>query len=427
MNYQDTLDYLFSQLPMFTRIGAAAFKKDLTNTLALCELLNKPHTQFKTIHVAGTNGKGSTSHMLAAILQQAGYKTGLYTSPHLKDFRERIRINGQMIPEQEVIDFVAKYREHFDAIKPSFFEWTVALCFDYFARMEVDVAVIETGLGGRLDSTNVITPQLSIITNIGWDHMDMLGDTLPKIAAEKAGIIKPGVPVIIGEYQEETWPVFTQKASAENATITLADDVVQLQSIQFEAKGIEVNATINGAAPVAFTCDLPGLYQQHNIKTVLASVSALQQIGYNISNAHIINALGAVKSLTGLGGRWQVLQERPLMVADTGHNVNGLHYVLAQIKQQSYEHLHVVLGMVRDKDISKVLQLLPTDATYYFTNAAIPRALPAEELQAMAEPFGLKGMVFESVVAARDAALKAASPNDMIFIGGSTFIVAEAV
>lgn len=427
VNYQQTLDYLFSQLPMFTRIGAAAFKKDLTNTLALCTVLNNPHKRFKSIHVAGTNGKGSTSHMLAAILQEAGYKTGLYTSPHLQDFRERIRINGQMIPEQEVVDFVSTYRHHFDNIQPSFFEWSVALCFDYFARMEVDIAVIETGLGGRLDSTNVITPELSVITNIGWDHMDMLGDTLPKIAAEKAGIIKPGVPVVIGEYQEETWPVFSAKAATERSSITLASDVVQLRQLQFGAINLTGEAQVAGEQSFKFTCDLPGIYQQHNIKTVLAAVYALQQKGYQLNNNHIIQALSAVTLLTGLKGRWQVLQERPLMVADTGHNVNGLAYVLEQIDQQTYHKLHVVLGMVRDKDIKKVLQMLPNDAVYYFTNAAIPRALPAEELKEAAGAFGLKGMVFETVAMARDAALKAASPDDMIFIGGSTFIVAEAL
>lgn len=428
MTYKETLEYLFSQLPMFTRIGAAAFKKDLTNTLSLCKVLNNPQHAFKSVHIAGTNGKGSTSHMLAAVLQQAGYKVGLYTSPHLKDFRERIRINGEMIGEDVVQDFVAQYQPHFDEIKPSFFEWTVALCFDYFAKQQVDIAIIETGLGGRLDSTNVINPLLSVITNIGWDHMDMLGDTLPKIAAEKAGIIKQGVPVVIGEYHPETFPVFMETATKQVANLVLADDLVHLQQLTFNNNELQTSIFIKGEPYLEqLRCDLPGYYQQHNIKTVIASLLQLMELGFDISPNHIKQGLAQVKAITGLAGRWQVLQQQPLVIADTGHNVNGIEWVIEQLQQQSFHNLHMVIGMVKDKDISKVLALLPTDATYYFTQAAIPRALPAHELKTLAETFGLTGEVYTDVLSAKQAAINTATPEDLIFIGGSTFIVAEAL
>lgn len=341
---------------MFTRIGAAAFKKDLTNTLALCNVLGEPQQQFKSIHVAGTNGKGSTSHMLASVLQHAGYKTGLYTSPHLKDFRERIRINGQLIPEQTVVDFVAEYKSLFDEIQPSFFEWTVALCFYYFAAEKVDIAVIETGLGGRLDSTNVITPELSIITNIGWDHTDMLGDTYEKIAAEKAGIIKQHVPVVIGEFNEATFPVFSNKAGETASVLISAFSEVELKNTSSSNAAFTCDVFVQGELFIEqLTCDLTGIYQQHNIKTVISSLLQLMSQGYKITVQDIRNGLSAVKQSTGLAGRWQVLQQQPLMVADTGHNVNGIAYVLEQIAQQEFEKLHVVIGMVKDKDISKVL------------------------------------------------------------------------
>lgn len=413
---------------MFTRIGAAAFKKDLTNTLALCEAMGNPQHAFKSIHIAGTNGKGSTSHALASILQHAGYKVGLYTSPHLKDFRERIRINGIMIPEQEVVDFVATHKSVFDRVEPSFFEWGVALSFHYFAKEHVDVAIIETGLGGRLDSTNVISPQLSVITNIGWDHMDMLGDTLPKIANEKAGIIKPGIPVVVGEYHPETWPVFENVAQLANAKITLASQQINLELIE-KNNHLAQYRWLNSVHPtgVLLECDLLGNYQLHNLKTVLCAIQQLQHIGYVITNEALRNGLRTIHSTTGLQGRWHVLGTKPLMVADTGHNVNGLEYVLQQIAEQSFETLHVVLGMVRDKDITKVLRLLPTSAVYYFTNAAIPRALPATELAELASTVGLKGLVYHSVAEAKKAAIDQAKETDMIFIGGSTFIVAEAV
>lgn len=413
---------------MFTRIGAAAFKKDLTNTLALCRVLDDPQHRFKSIHIAGTNGKGSTSHMLASVLQQAGYKTGLYTSPHLKDFRERIRINGQMIPEQEVVDFVAQYQAAFDAIEPSFFEWTVALCFHYFAQQQVDIAVIETGLGGRLDSTNVINPELSVITNIGWDHTDMLGDSYAKIAAEKAGIIKPEVPVVIGEYHEETLPVFQQKAAETGSALGKAFEEVEIKNSSSDNEVFTCDVFVQGELFIAqLQCDLTGIYQQHNIKTVISALIRLKEQGYGITTEHIKQGLAHVKQYTGLSGRWQVLQHQPMMVADTGHNVNGIEYVLQQIARQSFKQLHMVIGMVKDKDISKVLAMLPVDAIYYFTQADIPRALPAGELAEKALAFGLKGQVYSSVVSAKQAALEQAAPSDLIFIGGSTFIVAEAL
>ncbi len=428
MNYQQTLDYLFSKLPMFTRIGAVAFKKDLTNTLALCNLLNEPQKQFKSIHIAGTNGKGSTSHMLAAILQTAGYKTGLYTSPHLKDFRERIRINGTMIPEQEVIAFVQKYSQEFESIEPSFFEWCVALCFHYFANQKIDIAVIETGLGGRLDSTNIITPQLSVITNIGWDHMDMLGDTLDKIAFEKAGIIKPTIPVVIGELVPETANVFTSQAIAQQAPLALAQQQLTLQNTCYE-NGELITDVYENEKPwlPQLRCDLAGHYQQHNIITVLAAVRQLQQQGYLITDAHVYDAMRQVKTLTGLRGRWQQLGTKPLTICDTGHNVNGIQYLLQQIALIPKKHLHMVIGMVKDKDIEKVLKLLPPHATYYFCRASIPRALPQEELAAAAHTIGLNGHTYPTVADAIAAAQKNAQPDDMIFIGGSTFVVAEAV
>ncbi|TAE77852.1 MAG: bifunctional folylpolyglutamate synthase/dihydrofolate synthase [Bacteroidetes bacterium] len=391
-------------------------------------MLNNPQHAFKSVHISGTNGKGSTSHMLAAVLQKAGYKVGLYTSPHLKDFRERIRINGVMIEEQAVQDFVEQYKPHFDEIKPSFFEWTVALCFDYFAKQQVDIAIIETGLGGRLDSTNVINPVLSIITNIGWDHMDMLGDTLPKIAVEKAGIIKHGVPVVIGEYHLETFPVFIETAKKQVANLVLAGDLVHLQQLTFNNNELQTNVFIKGEPYLEqLSCDLSGFYQQHNIKTVIASLLQLVELGFDISPMHMKQGLAQVKAITGLAGRWHVLQQQPLVIADTGHNVNGIEWVIEQLQQQSYHNLHMVIGMVKDKDISKVLALLPTDAAYYFTQAAIPRALPAYELKTLAETFGLSGGVYADVLSAKQAAINTATPEDLIFIGGSTFIVAEAL
>ncbi|MFD2870968.1 bifunctional folylpolyglutamate synthase/dihydrofolate synthase [Mucilaginibacter ximonensis] len=426
MNYQETLDYLYAQLPMFTRVGVSAFKANLDNTIWLCQLLDNPQNRFKSIHIAGTNGKGSTSHMLAAILQTAGYKTGLYTSPHLKDFRERIRINGAMINEQAVIDFVAGHQHDFETIQPSFFEMTVALAFDYFAKERVDIAVIETGLGGRLDSTNIITPLLSVITNIGWDHMNLLGDTLPKIAGEKAGIIKPHIPVVIGERQDEVAEVFTSKAREEHAPIIFASDIYEtaVAGGDNNLKEIELisnNDTLN------LELDLTGSYQLKNVKMVLAAVNELRKQGFNITDDHIKTALRQVKTLTGLHGRWETLNTSPLTICDTGHNPDGIAEVLKNIANIKYRQLHFVIGMVNDKDGAKVLSMLPADAVYYFCKPDMPRGLDAEILQQNAADFGLAGNAYPSVKTALKAAQSAAQTNDLIFVGGSTFVVAEAI
>lgn len=431
MNYSETLHYLYTQLPVFTRVGASAYKADLGNTLELCRRLDNPQHKFKSIHVAGTNGKGSTSHMLAAVLQVAGYKTGLYTSPHLKDFRERIRVNGQMIPEHTVIDFVAKHRPDFDEIAPSFFEMTVALAFDVFAKENVDIAVIETGLGGRLDSTNVITPLLSIITNIGWDHMNLLGDTLPKIAAEKAGIIKPNIPIIIGERQDEVAHIFIRKAEEEKARISFASELFEVKGERLKEKGddyLDISISQNSKLKIKnLQLDLPGSYQLKNAKTVLLAVDELRQQSYTITDEHIKIALRQVKTLTGLHGRWETISQNPLTICDTGHNPEGIAEVLKNIASVTYNHLHFVLGMVNDKDISKVLSMLPQNATYYYCRPDIPRGLEAESLKEKAESFGLQGEVYPNVKAALAAAQKSAKSNDLVFAGGSTFVVAEVV
>ncbi|PLW88922.1 bifunctional folylpolyglutamate synthase/dihydrofolate synthase [Mucilaginibacter sp.] len=430
MNYQQTLDYLYTQLPMFTREDRKTFKKDLTNTLALCAILDNPQQRFKSVHVGGTNGKGSTSHMLAAILQVAGYKTGLYTSPHLRDFRERIRINGQMISEQTVVDFVTANRKNFEDIQPSFFEMTVALAFDVFAKERVDIAVVEVGLGGRLDSTNVIMPILSVITNIGWDHMNMLGNTLELIAGEKAGIIKPGIPVVIGEHQPDVAHVFTKKAEKEGSGICFASDVKsKVESRKSKADGLlDVSVTADSELhTVDFQLDLTGTYQLKNVRTVLTAVDELRKQGFNITDEHIATALRQVKTLTGLHGRWETLLTQPLTICDTGHNPDGVEEVMKNIAAVNYEHLHFVIGMVNDKDTSKVLSMLPKDATYYFCKPNIPRGLSAEILQEQAAVFNLRGRSYPSVQAAYDAARKAAGDNDLVFIGGSTFVVAEVV
>ena len=405
MNYLETLDYLFSQLPMYQRVGNAAYKANLDNTYRLSEILNHPEKQFKSVHIAGTNGKGSTSHMLAAVLQEAGYKVGLYTSPHLKDFRERIKINGEMISENDVIDFVKEYKHEFEKIQLSFFEWTVGLSFHYFAKQKVDIAIVETGLGGRLDSTNIVTPEVAVITNISMDHTQFLGDTLAKIAAEKAGIIKSTIPIVIGETQAEIKPVFIEKAKQLNASIQFADEgLIQ----EYES-------------------DLKGAYQQKNKKTVVATIQVLQTLGWNIAENHIKKGLLNVVKNTGLMGRWQVLSKQPFTVCDTGHNEAGIKLILAQINQQSYEKLHFVLGVVNDKDIANILQLLPKNATYYFCQAKIPRALEVDILAEKAMAVGLSGTAFPTVEAAFQAAQKNATAQDMIFIGGSTFVVAEVV
>jgi dihydrofolate synthase/folylpolyglutamate synthase len=438
MTYQQTIAYLYTQLPVFTRVGASAYKANLDNTIELCNRLDNPQHKFKSVHIAGTNGKGSTSHMLAAVLQVAGYKTGLYTSPHLKDFRERIRINGEMISEQSVVDFVAEHKQDFEEIQPSFFEMTVGLAFEIFAKEKIDIAVIETGLGGRLDSTNIITPLLSVITNIGWDHMNILGDTLQLIAAEKAGIIKPNIPVIIGEKQDEVADIFIRKAEKENAAISFASELFNSKVIPIaigsqNSKGyndlleVEITPPDTGHSPLTIQLDLTGSYQLKNVKTVLSVVNELRLQGYTITDDHIKTALRRVKTLTGLHGRWETLSTSPLTICDTGHNPEGIEEVLKNIAGVKFDRLHFVIGMVNDKDSSKVLSMLPKDAVYYFCKPDIPRGLEAEGLKEKAESFGLKGEVYDSVRSALISAQKAATNTDLVFIGGSTFVVAEVV
>lgn len=426
MDYQQTLAYLYAKLPMFTRIGVSAYKKDIDNTIKFCKHLNHPEKKFKSVHIAGTNGKGSTSHILAAILQQAGYKTGLYTSPHLKDFRERIKINGEMISKQEVVIFVEENKVFIEEISPSFFEATVGLAFEHFAKHKVDIAIIEVGLGGRLDSTNVISPEVSVITNISMDHMDILGDTLQKIAFEKAGIIKKNTPVIIGEYQEEVKQVFIDKAKEQNAELIFATNQWHYKDSKIVngKREIEIYDKEKG---LNLALDLTGTYQIKNIKTVLSTVNQLKKKGFEIDDAVLISALSQVKKLTGLMGRWQTLAENPLVICDTGHNEDGIKEVLNNINLTNFDHLHFVIGMVKDKDISKILSFLPTDATYYFCAPKLERAKPADQLKEEALKFNLKGLAYADVETAIKAAKEIAKPNDFIFIGGSTFVVAEAL
>lgn len=431
MNYQQTLDYLYSQLPMFQRIGSAAYKDNLDNTIAICKLLGNPENKFKSIHVGGTNGKGSTSHLLASVLQSAGYKTGLYTSPHLKDFRERIKINGKMIPQQYVVNFVEKYKKNFEQIAPSFFEMTVGLAFDYFVNQQVDIAVIEVGLGGRLDSTNVITPEVSIITNISFDHTALLGNTLEKIASEKAGIIKPGIPVVIGETQAETQNIFIEKVKNSNASLVFADQHYKPANVHPITNGQLLLAmdiqTTSGFIYKDIQTELPGLYQQKNIPTVIAATELLIQKGYKIDEKFLRLGIRNVVKNTGLLGRWQILSTQPLVIADTGHNEAGIKEVLNQISQTPHKQLHFVLGMVNDKDISTILSLLPKNARYYFCKSSIPRALSAEELAKQAVTAGLNGEICGTVENALFIAKKNAQLNDLVFVGGSTFTVAEVV
>jgi dihydrofolate synthase / folylpolyglutamate synthase len=426
MTYQETIDYLYAQLPMFSRIGAAAYKKDLTNTLSLCKELGNPQHQFKSIHIAGTNGKGSVSHMLAAILQQAGYKTGLHTSPHLKDYRERIRINGEMIPEASVIDFVERINKKMLEIKPSFFEISVAMAFDYFASQKVDIAIIETGLGGRLDSTNVIIPELSVITNIGWDHMNLLGDSLEKIAAEKAGIIKEKIPVVIGESQPEIFPIFKNFATEKNADFSEAALQRLVTDWHWEHHYLHVSvATKHSPDHIQYKLDLPGIYQLKNLLTVLESVSVLQKNGWNISEEHIHQALQQVKKLTGLHGRWELIHQHPDIILEVAHNENGVTQIMEHLELCTYAHLHIVLGMVKDKEVEKILTQLPKHARYYFTNADIPRAMQSDELKEKASIFELSGDRFENVNEALVNAKNHAKKDDLILVCGSIFLIAE--
>jgi dihydrofolate synthase / folylpolyglutamate synthase len=428
--YQQTLDYLYTQLPMFQRIGEAAFKKDLTNIRKLCNALGNPFEKYPTIHIAGTNGKGSTTHLLAALFQTKGLKVGVYTSPHYRDFRERMKINGEYISEQEVVDFVNKHKPLFEAIQPSFFEITVAMAFDYFANHAIDIAIIETGLGGRLDSTNIITPILSIITNISFDHQNMLGDTLPLIAAEKAGIIKPNVPVVIGETHEETARVFMDKAIKENAPISFADTFYT--AVPLENDGIKSYYEIRelGHHSLIFNkleLGLAGHYQTKNLITVIHSTEILQSLGWQFSDAEILYAMANVRTLTNMIGRWEILNENPLTIADSGHNEDGIKQVVAQLATIKFKELHFVLGMVNDKDQSKILKLLPKNALYYFCKPDIPRGLEATILQEKAAECGLIGEVYDSVNEALRSATEDATSEDLIFVGGSTFVVAEVV
>lgn len=419
MNYEETLKFLYSQLPMFQRIGAAAYKANLDNTYALMEVLDQPHKKFKSVHIAGTNGKGSTAHLLASIYQEAGYKTGLYTSPHLKDFRERIRLNGEMIPQEFVIDFVAKYAKNFKSISPSFFELTMAMAFQYFAEEKVDIVILETGLGGRLDSTNIVNPELSIITNIGKDHMQFLGNTLPEIAGEKAEIIKANTPVLIGEKQVEIQTVFEQKAEALSASLSYAEDLVDLE---FEAS---MNYRVSYSKKELFenlNFPLRGNYQIKNLKTAIASAMLLK-LPLNAIKSGIENVL----INTHLAGRWQTLSQNPLTICDTAHNEDGLFYVMKQLEETPHKNLHFVLGLVNDKVIDEILKLFPKNAIYYFCKADIPRGLEVEILQAKAEEIGLIGKTYTSVNAALRAAKEVATEEDLVFVGGSTFTVAEVV
>jgi dihydrofolate synthase/folylpolyglutamate synthase len=429
MNYPEALDYMISQLPMFHRIGKAAYKANLHNATELDRYFGNPHQYYKTIHIAGTNGKGSVSHILAAILQKAGYKTGLFTSPHLKDFRERIKVNGIMIENDYVSNFITRHQSFFDKLKPSFFEMTSAMAFEYFRQSEVDVAIIEVGLGGRLDSTNIITPALSIITNIGLDHTDLLGDTLAKIAFEKAGIIKPSIPVVIGEYTAETLPVFNEAAKKNDSKIILAPDKYLADNSHYTPDHKqEFRITSQGQIKYPkLQLDLGGLYQQKNICTVLTAIDELVTCGLSIEEKDIYEALPHVIKTTGLLGRWQTLGINPLIICDTGHNYDGLQWVVKQIKTTPCKRLHMVIGFVSDKAIDKIIPLLPKNAIYYFTQANIPRALNSEVLKETAQKAGLTGFSYKSVNEAFNAAKNAANTSDFIFIGGSTFVVAEVL
>lgn len=403
--YTQTVDWMFQQLPMYQRVGAQAFKKDLSRTLKLAEHLNNPHKNFKSVHIAGTNGKGSTSHMLASVFQEAGYKVGLYTSPHLKDFRERIKVNGKFIPKKSVVSFINANKDFLTENQLSFFEMTVGMAFDYFSWVKVDIAIIEVGLGGRLDSTNIIRPEVSVITNIGLDHTAFLGNSLPEIAREKAGIIKDNIPVIIGETQKETTGIFKEEAQKHNSAIYFAQD------LKFPT----------------YHTDLKGDYQNKNMNTAIAAVKILREKGWEIPEECLKNGLNSVKLHTSLQGRWDILKEKPRVICDTAHNTEGLTLVFEQLKKEKFQHLHIVLGVVNDKDLEKILPLFPKTAIYYFSKPEVPRGLEAKILQEKASEFELEGRVFNSVSEAYDAAVDAALDEDLVFVGGSTFTVAEII
>ena len=424
MNYQETIDYLYNQRPAFERQGAGGYKPGLQTSLDLDELFGHPHREYRIIHVAGTNGKGSVSHMLAAILQLCGYRVGLFTSPHFVDFRERIRVDGEMIPQDYVVRFVDDFKQMEYPGTPSFFELTSTMAFRYFADKHVDIAVIETGMGGRLDSTNIVTPVLSVITNVSLDHTEFLGDTLSQIAAEKAGIIKPGVPVVIGEANEESRPVFEQTACRQGAPITFAQDRPEVIGAEHltEPDRLVVHSTRFGT----FACELNGDYQRDNINTMLTAERVLEQQGLKLKKSVLRTAMGSIQKLTGLIGRWMTITDEPCRtICDSGHNIAGITSVVNQLKHEHYMHLHMVIGFMRDKDLQHILPLLPTDATYYYTHAHTTRALPADELRDLAAQYGLIGESYPDVAAALSAARAAANRRDLIYIGGSMYVLAE--
>ena len=428
MNYKETLDWMFNKLPMYQRIGAAAYKADLNTTIEILDYLNNPQENFKSVHIAGTNGKGSTSHSLASVFQAAGFKTGLYTSPHLRDFRERIRINGQMIPEDNVVTFIEQHKQKLEELELSFFEMTVAMAFDYFSKEKVDIAIIEVGMGGRLDSTNVIHPELSLITNISLDHVKFLGDCEEKIAEEKAGIIKENTPIVIGETQERSKDVFINKAEEKNSPISFADQIFECRkkdevALDYHTYDIYKNNELY-ISDLKFP--LLGNYQKKNLATIICALDILKN-KFDISQNNICDGLLNVVKATGLMGRWQVINKKPLAIADTGHNVAGINEVKHQLAETKFEKLHFVLSVVNDKDIEGILELLPKDAEYYYCKADIPRGLSAEILAEKATNCGLNGKVYNSVKEAYAAACNNAKENDLVFVGGSNFTVAEVV
>ena len=428
MNYAETTNWMFNKFPMYQKIGAKAYKPDLGNIVELLDFLGNPQDKFKTVHVAGTNGKGTVSHTLASIFQECGYKTGLYTSPHLVDFRERIRVNGKVIPEQNVIDFINDNKEKFEEMQLSFFEMATGMAFDYFAKEKVDIAIIEVGLGGRLDSTNVIKPELSVITNISLDHVNMLGNTLAEIAVEKAGIIKPNTPVVIGETQPETRDVFIAKAKECNAPIYFADEIIDCDKVHVESLDYQKFDIWKDNELYIEAVEFPllGYYQKKNLATVICAVDILKN-KFNIEQKDVVNGLEFVVKNTNLMGRWQVLCRQPLVIADTGHNVGGVKEIVMQLSDMTFRKLHFVLGCVNDKDIDGILNLLPHYADYYFCKADIPRGLDANILADKALKAGLRGNVYESVQQAYNSALNNAHFDDVVFIGGSNFTVAEVI
>ncbi|MDD2961771.1 MAG: Mur ligase family protein [Muribaculaceae bacterium] len=423
MEYNDAIEFLYNQLPMFQRVGGTAYKAGLETSIKLNKIFNEPYKSYHTIHIAGTNGKGSVSHLLAATLQLSGYKVGLYTSPHLIDFRERIKVNGEMISKEAVMKFIDSYlsNSESDTVKPSFFELTMTMAFDYFRQQKVDVAVIEVGLGGRLDSTNIINPDLCVITNISFDHTQFLGTTLAEIASEKAGIIKHDIPVLIGESTDETRPVFLNKAQKEGACITFAEDNNKILAYSRSEHYLKFDTSDFGI----LRGELSGDCQIRNANTVLNSISILRGLNYKIGNDAVINAFAEVCELTGLMGRWMTVNNKPRCICDTGHNVGGIKYIVNQLKSEKYDKLHIIIGFVNDKDVTHIMEMLPTNATYYFTQAQIPRALSCEKVQNIAQKYNLVGEKYNTVIEAYNVALKASKIDDLIFIGGSTFIVAD--